>query len=100
MLIEHKYALVEWVGEDSSSVVPCIQVGGGTYRVGEVTNVKTSGSIFNALVAAVGKSSDYSLLVIACNKHEYGHMHASKLHVYKYIYVPCYMGNKKCVSCA
>ena len=56
--VEHKYALVEWVAEDSS-VVPCIQVGGVTYNVGEIARVKTSQGVFEALVAAVGKSSDY-----------------------------------------
>ena len=49
------YALVDWVGEDSSSVVQCIRVAGGVFTVGEVSRVRTSGGTFNAVVVANGE---------------------------------------------
>lgn len=54
-MIENKYALVDWVGEDSSSLVPCLQVGNGVFTIGEIAQVNTSEGTFEAIVSAVGK---------------------------------------------
>ena len=45
---------MEWVGEDSASVVPCHRVSEGECRIGEVSKVRTSAGIFDAVVAATG----------------------------------------------
>ena len=48
------YALVYWVGEDSSSVVQGIHVGHGLNKVGEVSKIKFSGGIYDGLVVSSG----------------------------------------------
>ena len=49
------YELVDWVGEDTSSVVQCNRVAGGVFMVGEVSRMWTSGGTFNAVIVTSGE---------------------------------------------
>ena len=55
VIVESKYALVEWVGEDTMSVVCALQVEGGQYRIGSQHPVKISQGTFEALMLADGE---------------------------------------------
>ena len=48
--------MIDWAGEDSSSVVQSLKVGGGVFREGEVSRVKTSQGCFEGMVEASGKN--------------------------------------------
>ena len=48
-------ALVDWVDEESSSVVQSVRVAEGVFTVGEVSRVRTSGGTFRGVIAASGK---------------------------------------------
>ena len=52
---EETYVLIDWVGEDSSSVVKGTNVIGGSFKVGEVSTVRTGGRNYDGIVVASGK---------------------------------------------
>ena len=60
------YALVDWVGEESSSVVQGIRVAGGFVRVGEVSKIRVSGGVFDGLVIASGKNHRSVVIHFTC----------------------------------
>ena len=47
--------LVDWVGEEASSVVQSVRVGNGTFQVGEVARVRYGNGIYDGKVVASGK---------------------------------------------
>ena len=52
--MQEKHALIEWVEDESLSVVCCEKVNGGLWTVGKVSRVSTSGGVFMGLVTATG----------------------------------------------
>ena len=46
----NKYALVDWVGEESYSVVPCLSINHGVYSIGTVENVTTGQGVFKGVM--------------------------------------------------
>ena len=58
------YALVDWVGEESSSVVQSTKIGCmGVFAVGEVAKVRTSTGTFKAVIVASGKKLVHLVVV-------------------------------------
>ena len=43
------------LGEQSYSVVPCMQVNGGVYTVGGIARAKTGAGEYDAVVTAIGE---------------------------------------------
>ena len=52
---EETYVVVDWVGEETSSVIQSIRVGGGIFRVGDVSNIRISGGQYQGIVISSGK---------------------------------------------
>ena len=58
------YALVDWVGEESSSIVQSTKIGYmGVFTVGEVAKVRTSTGTFKAVIVASGKKLVHLVVV-------------------------------------
>ena len=56
--------MVDWVGEQSSSLLQSTRVGGGIFRVGEFYKIKVAGRYYDGKIVSSGK---YSCLILLMN---------------------------------